>query len=84
LATAEKIAVRSAQLVIPYEEFSTLQPTKTSPFVVRMAAPTRKLENGAYAFLATLRAARSRRLRVATGTLFVGILKSIGLRIERL
>ena len=57
-------------------------PTKTSPFEVRMAAPTLKLEKGAYAFFITLRAARSRRSRVAAGTiLVVGILKSILLRI---
>src|SRR5271156_5979970 len=70
---AEKIAVRSAQFVIPYEEFSTLQPAKTRPFEVRMAAPTRNWEKGAYAFFMTLRAARSRRSRVTAGTLVVCI-----------
>ena len=46
-ATAEKIAVRSAQLVSPYEAFSTLHPVNTSPVSSRTAAPTRNLEYGA-------------------------------------
>src|SRR5260370_16789875 len=55
-ATAENIAVLSAQLVIPYEAFSTLQPKKISPLVVRIAAPTRNFEYGAWAFFMTFRA----------------------------
>jgi hypothetical protein len=47
---AEKMAVRSAQQVKPKDEFSTLTPPKTSPLSVSSAAPTRNLENGAYAF----------------------------------
>src|SRR5579862_1672092 len=64
-ATAEKIAVRSAQLVIPYEAFSTLQPEKILPLVNRMAAPTWNLEYGACAFFITLVAARSSCVRKA-------------------
>jgi hypothetical protein len=55
-ATAEKMAVLSAQFVIPYEAFSTLQPEKISPLVVKIAAPTRKFEYGAWAFFMTFRA----------------------------
>src|SRR5580704_4760101 len=57
-ATAEKIAVRSAQFVIPYEAFSTLQPEKIFPFKSRMAAPTRNFEYGACAFFITFIADR--------------------------
>src|SRR5215469_5129985 len=53
-ATAEKIAVLSAQLVMPYDAFSTLQPAKIFPFVRRTAAPTWKFEYGAWAFFITL------------------------------
>lgn len=48
-ATAEKMAVRSAQIVSPYEAFSTLQPQNSLPSGVRSAAPTRKCEYGAKA-----------------------------------
>jgi hypothetical protein len=58
-ATAEKIAVLSAQFVIPYEAFSTLHPEKISPSVVKIAAPTRNFEYGAWAFFMTLRAVRN-------------------------
>ncbi len=34
------IAVRSAQIVAPYEMFSMFAPEKTSPDSVRIAAPT--------------------------------------------
>jgi len=40
--TALKTAVRSAQLVRPYEEFSTLHPEKILPELVHTAAPTAK------------------------------------------
>src|ERR1700722_16066375 len=76
-ATAENIAVRSAQLVIPYEEFSTLHPTKTLPFEVRIAAPTLKFENGTYAFFITARAERRRRSRIAAETFVFRIGKLI-------
>ena len=36
-ATAEKIAVRSAQFVMPYEAFSTLHPEKILPLVSKIA-----------------------------------------------
>src|SRR5882724_12953687 len=45
-----KMAMRSAQTVRPYVAFSTLQPPKTRPELARTAAPTRKLEKGAWAF----------------------------------
>jgi CNT family concentrative nucleoside transporter len=48
-ATALNTAVRSAQIVKPYEAFSTLQPTKIWPSSVSSAAPTKNLEYGAYA-----------------------------------
>src|SRR6202795_5048361 len=48
--SALKIATRSAQIVSPYVAFSTLQPPKILPEVLRKAAPTRKLEYGACAF----------------------------------
>src|ERR1700733_5008694 len=70
-ATAEKIAVRSAQFVIPYEAFSTLQPVKILPLVSRMAAPTRKFEYGAWAFFITLVAARSSFFRTLAETIFL-------------
>src|SRR6202030_3503259 len=47
---ALKMATRSAQTVRPYVAFSTLQPPKILPEVARRAAPTRKLEYGAWAF----------------------------------
>src|SRR5215469_610542 len=53
-ATAENIAVLSAQLVMPYDAFSTLQPAKIFPLVRRTAAPTWKFEYGAWAFFITL------------------------------
>jgi hypothetical protein len=77
---AEKMAVRSAQWVIPYEEFSTLHPTKTWPLELRRAAPTLKLENGAQAFCIPLRAERSRRSRMAADTLVGCIPKTILLK----
>jgi hypothetical protein len=43
-AMAEKTAVRSAQLVRPYDAFSTLHPLKILPDEHRRAAPTWKLE----------------------------------------
>src|SRR5581483_3942111 len=56
-ATAAKMAVRSAQLVSPYDAFSTLQPAMISPVLVSTAAPTWKLEYGAYACFVAARAA---------------------------
>src|SRR5580704_7635113 len=47
---ALKIATRSAQHVRPSVAFSTLQPVWMRPDFARTAAPTRKLEKGAYAF----------------------------------
>src|SRR5229473_2276898 len=46
---ALKMAMRSAQTVRPYVAFSMLQPPKILPDVARRAAPTRKLEYGAWA-----------------------------------
>lgn len=46
-ATAEPIATRSAQIVMPYDAFSTLQPTNTSPSSAIRAAPTAKWLYGA-------------------------------------
>src|SRR6267142_1512238 len=46
---ALKMAMRSAQTVRPYVAFSTLQPPKILPDVARRAAPTLKLEYGAWA-----------------------------------
>ena len=43
MATIWKAAFRSAQMVSPYEAFSTLQPATMSPWSVRIAAPTRNL-----------------------------------------
>ena len=37
-------AARSAQIVAPYVEFSTLQPAKIFPLGVKSAAPTGYLE----------------------------------------
>ncbi|GAG72392.1 unnamed protein product, partial [marine sediment metagenome] len=48
--TAFEIATLSAQIVKPYDEFSTLQPLYTFPDLVNKAAPTLKFEYGAYAF----------------------------------
>src|SRR5579872_660910 len=70
-ATAEKMAVRSAQLVIPYEAFSTLQPLKICPLVRRMAAPTRKFEYGAWAFFMTFLAVCSSFARTAEDDVFL-------------
>jgi len=42
--TAFTTAVRSAQMVAPKEEFSTLQPVYILPSAVSTAAPTRKPE----------------------------------------
>src|ERR1700732_5506085 len=63
--TALKIATRSAHMVSPYVAFSTLQPPKILPDVLRKAAPTRKLEYGACAFsLACLAASISKSFSV--------------------
>ena len=43
-ATAAKTAVRSAQLVSPYDAFSTLQPAKSWPSSANTAAPTGNFE----------------------------------------
>src|SRR5437762_1942070 len=43
LATAAPIAMRSAQIVSPYDALSTLVPTYTPPSPVSSAAPTRNL-----------------------------------------
>jgi hypothetical protein len=40
MATARQTADRSAQIVNPYDEFSTLHPEITSPVAVNTAAPT--------------------------------------------
>src|ERR1700693_341866 len=62
---ALKIATRSAQMVSPYVAFSTLQPEKILPEVLRKAAPTRKFEYGAWAFsLACLAASISKSFSV--------------------
>src|SRR5688572_10043558 len=45
-ATAAAIAPRSAQMVPPYDAFSTLHPTCTCPSESSSAAPTRKPEYG--------------------------------------
>lgn len=42
-ATAENIAVRSAQFVSPYDAFSTLHPENILSEAVRTAAPTAKV-----------------------------------------
>src|SRR5437879_6178824 len=76
-ATAEKIAVRSAQLVIPYEAFSTLHPAKISPPAVRIAAPTRNFEYGAWAFCIAFSARRSSFSRVSADSIFFGIREEI-------
>jgi hypothetical protein len=47
--TALAIAILSAQIVAEYDEFSTLQPTKTRPELDNAAAPTLNFEYGAYA-----------------------------------
>jgi hypothetical protein len=41
---AAQIALRSAQIDSPSEEFSTLHPPAIAPFVVSTAAPTRNRE----------------------------------------
>src|SRR5579864_6379895 len=46
---ALKMATRSAHSVNPYVAFSTLQPLNILPDLARTAAPTRKLEYGAWA-----------------------------------
>ena len=46
-ATICAMAPRSAQIVAPYDAFSTLQPAKTAPLFVRIAAPTWYFEYGA-------------------------------------
>src|SRR5262245_60710959 len=46
-ATALTTADRSAQIVRPYEAFSTLQPVKILPEAVNSAAPTLNFEYGA-------------------------------------
>ena len=46
----------SAQRVMPYEAFSTLQPVMIRPSSTSAAAPTLNFEYGAYAFLATAKA----------------------------
>ncbi len=45
-ATAAPIAIRSAQIVSPYEALSTLAPTNTRPSAASSAAPTRNLLYG--------------------------------------
>jgi len=69
--TAEKIAVRSAQFVIPYDAFSTLQPAKILPLEVSIAAPTRNLEYGACAFFMAFFAEPSSRSLVSAGSVFL-------------
>ena len=44
------MAVLSAQLVAPKDEFSILQPINTCPSVLKSAAPTAKCEYGEYEF----------------------------------
>src|ERR1700722_17878215 len=63
-ATAVKIAVRSAQLVMPYDAFSTLQPRKILSVVVSSAAPTLNFEYGACAFFMARFAAALSRARI--------------------
>jgi hypothetical protein len=65
--TALKIATRSAHIVSPYVAFSTLQPEKILPEMLRKAAPTRKFEYGACAFsLACLAASISKSFSVTS------------------
>src|SRR5690554_1249381 len=47
--TALNIAVLSAQLVAPKDEFSILHPVNIFPFLVKSAAPTGNSEYGTYA-----------------------------------
>src|SRR5262249_11303623 len=54
-------ATRSAQTVSAYVAFSTLQPVKIFPSLVRSAAPTLKFEYGAEAFVRASRAAATSR-----------------------
>src|SRR3954465_8063570 len=68
--TADATARVSAQMAWPYAEFSTLHPTTTSPRRVRSAAPTRKLEYGAYA-LSSARSSASRREDCVTDDGFI-------------
>jgi len=49
-------ALLSAQIVKPYEAFSTLHPNTTLPSDVKSALPTWNLEYGAYALAAAERA----------------------------
>src|SRR5439155_926690 len=58
-ATAAPIAIRSAQIVSPYEALSTFAPTNTRPSAASSAAPTRNLLYGQYAFFCTSRARRT-------------------------
>src|SRR3954453_14615427 len=59
-ATAAPMHTRSAHIVKPNEMFSTLTPVNTRPERVRRAAPTAKLEYGAYAARRAERAASKR------------------------
>ena len=64
-------SAHSAHSVTPYEAFSTLQPTTTRPSSTSAAAPTGKLEYGAYALCMTSvaaarRASQSTRSRSST------------------
>src|SRR5207249_260682 len=49
-AIAAPIAIRSAQMVSPYEALSTLAPTNTPPSAASSAAPTRHVPEGQDAF----------------------------------
>jgi hypothetical protein len=55
-ATAAKMALRSAQIVSPYDAFSTLHPVKMRPSSSSTAAPTWNFEYGAYAHFIAARA----------------------------
>ena len=46
---APAIALRSAQIVNPYDALSMLHPAKISPELAINPAPTRRFEEGAYA-----------------------------------
>jgi hypothetical protein len=65
METMPATALLSAQIVMPYEEFSTLQPKTTLPSDIKSAAPTLKREYGAYARSAAVRAFFK---RVSAGT----------------
>ena len=71
-AIAVVTAFRSAHIVAPYDEFSTLQPVYIFPEDVTTAAPTLNPEYGAYAlilaFRASLRACFTRRTEIDDAT----------------